>query len=58
MTTVVVIFVMLAGGTYWYLRRSAKATQASKDEAVRITRADQNELMRKALGTRPPRLDD
>ena len=58
MTTLIVIFLLAGAVTYVYLRRSAKAAQATKDEALRTARADQNDLMRKALGTRPPRHDE
>jgi positive regulator of sigma E activity len=59
MTTTSVVLLLLAGAVaYWYLRRYARVEQSRKDAANRATRSDQADLMRKALGTRPPRHDD
>lgn len=58
MTTLIVIFLLAGAAAYAYLRRSAKAVQATRDEALRAARADQADMTRKALGTRPPRHDE
>jgi hypothetical protein len=56
-TTVVVVFLLAGAGVYWYLHHLAKAEQIAKDEAHRTSNKAQNDLMRKALGSRPPRND-
>jgi hypothetical protein len=57
MTTVVVVLLFAGAALYWYLRHVAKAEQIAKDEAHRTSNKAQNDLMRKALGSRPPRND-
>jgi hypothetical protein len=59
MTTITIVLLLLASvALAWYVLRASKTRQRLEDDGARKDRTAQEDLMRKALKTRPERRED